>query len=566
MAPAILDPIPGANPSGSNALYDPAYNLIYERVRRARGGPVPDPLDSETHDSKEDWGYVAVTCRDVLRHRSKDLRVAAWLVEAKLALNGLPGLKDGLDFFRELAEKFWETLYPKIDDGDLEARERVFTGLSARLAEAVGRADANGQSARPMVDDVLRQRVQELDGCLDALQKLAVSCDARFGEFSPNLDLLRQALHESVLRVRQDLVERTKPASAARNVSEFPADTGVTQLFRRLIEAEEAPVSEPPSGTTVDETGDMRRVPAGVFPSHAGEFTRILNGLPPSGATAALVSARIDFTLATPAVIAPQVPFELFVWMHEPQERFRVLARAREELRSGDLLARTRGPFRIPQGASITVRLRIVGALIDVPEDTMIWEGESTCVCFVVTLPEISPDTKCSGTAHVYAEGIQIARIPFLLSAAGATDGIRAAMGIHHRTAFASYASDDRDAVLGRIQGIQKIAPELNVFLDVLSLRSGQNWEQELWRVIPASDIFYLFWSAHARSSEWVEKEWRCALRERGIGFIDPVPLESPETSPPPPELSSLHFNDWTVAFKQAAPAAPPPRIPKVSA
>ena len=94
-----------------------------------------------------------------------------------------------------------------------------------------------------------------------------------------------------------------------------------------------------------------------------------------------------------------------------------------------------------------------------------------------------------------------------------------------------------------------KMAPQLDIFLDVDSLRSGRKWEQELWKVIPSSDVFYLFWSDNARRSEWVEKEWRCALNTRGIDFIDPFPLASPEKVPPPPELASKHFNDKWLAF-----------------
>ena len=39
------------------------------------------------------------------------------------------------------------------------------------------------------------------------------------------------------------------------------------------------------------------------------------------------------------------------------------------------------------------------------------------------------------------------------------------------------------------------------------------------------------------------------ALEKRGLGFIDPVPLESPQLSPPPVELASKHFNDPWLAF-----------------
>ena len=97
-----------------------------------------------------------------------------------------------------------------------------------------------------------------------------------------------------------------------------------------------------------------------------------------------------------------------------------------------------------------------------------------------------------------------------------------------------------------------KAVPDLDVFLDVLSLRSGEDWAQALVRTIPASDVFYLFWSEHAKRSEWVEREWRCALEIRGLDFIDPVPLVSPELVPPPAELAAKHFNDWVLAFMRA--------------
>jgi hypothetical protein len=122
---------------------------------------------------------------------------------------------------------------------------------------------------------------------------------------------------------------------------------------------------------------------------------------------------------------------------------------------------------------------------------------------------------------------------------------------LRHKTAFASYASPDRDEVLRCIQGMEKAAPSLNIFVDVHSLRSGQKWEQEIWNRIPTSDVFFLFWSTNAMNSPWVEKEWRCALSARGPDFIDPVPLEPPDVAPPPKELINLHFNDWQLAYQR---------------
>ena len=259
---------------------------------------------------------------------------------------------------------------------------------------------------------------------------------------------------------------------------------------------------------------------------------------------------RVDFTLTAPGVVAPGLTFEVLVWVHIPAERGQVIERAHDEMRRTDLLVHTKGPVRLERGAALTVKLKIAGALIEEPEDSVMWDGETTYAAFVVRMPDTTERVSWPGTAYIYAATLQIAKIPFVLPFQTAVpDALTEAGAVRYRQAFASYAAPDRDEVLARVQGMLKAAPGLQVFLDVLSLRSGQDWERVLTTAIPASDIFYLFWSSNARASEWVEKEWRCALRERGLDFIDPVPLEPPDQAPPPQELATLHFNDWMLAF-----------------
>jgi hypothetical protein len=37
----------------------------------------------------------------------------------------------------------------------------------------------------------------------------------------------------------------------------------------------------------------------------------------------------------------------------------------------------------------------------------------------------------------------------------------------------------------------------------------------------------------------------------KGLDAISPVPLDPPAEAPPPPELASLHFSDFTLAFER---------------
>lgn len=260
----------------------------------------------------------------------------------------------------------------------------------------------------------------------------------------------------------------------------------------------------------------------------------------------------LHFTVTSPPAVQPGAHFVLDVWAHLEHQRDVVIQRAKEALGEGVHL-QSKGPVQVAGGTLISVHLALEGLTIKDPEDTIQWMGEPANATFLVAVPDDASEGPRAGLASIYMGALQIARIPFvaLVSRAPIGDVPLLKGGVSLRRAFASYANADRDEVLGRIQGMQKVAPQLDVFLNVLSLRSGQYWEQELWRVIPSNDIFYLFWSRDASQSEWVEKEWRCALKTKGLDFIDPVPLVSPEVVPPPPELASRHFSDWILAFKR---------------
>jgi type VI secretion system protein ImpA len=60
-----------------------------------------------------------------------------WLLEALVKRHGFAGLRDGMHLLRELQERFWEGLYPEIEDGDLEFRAGPLNWLNEKLPSIV---------------------------------------------------------------------------------------------------------------------------------------------------------------------------------------------------------------------------------------------------------------------------------------------------------------------------------------------------------------------------------------------------------------------------------------------
>jgi TIR domain-containing protein len=189
----------------------------------------------------------------------------------------------------------------------------------------------------------------------------------------------------------------------------------------------------------------------------------------------------------------------------------------------------------------------------------MPWDGVPTNASFIVEVPDNATLGDYPGKATITAAGLPVAKLSFCIpvTAQEAHNPIGRLGTVlkQPKTAFASYSSGDRGEVLARVQGMKKINPDLDIFIDALSLHSGQRWKERLRAEILARDVLFLFWSLQAARSKWVKREWRCALKARGLDAIDPVPLCDPRQAPPPKELSDLHFNDLYVAFARGEAA-----------
>lgn len=246
----ILSPIPGDDPAGPSLRYEPVYDEIKEARREDEDLPQGD---WEAPRKTADWPRVLELTSGALAERSKDLWLAAWLTEALLRVEGIAGLRKGLEVTLRLLQAFWEHIHPEIEDGDAEMRAAplgyIGVGLdgAVRMAplsrsghdllqyrasskvptEAEARDDSEKQTQRERAVSEGRLTPEEFEsgfastpkawykahaadlaGCLETLGELEAFGDERFGlEAAPGYKQLKEALAE-VGRAGRELLQR----------------------------------------------------------------------------------------------------------------------------------------------------------------------------------------------------------------------------------------------------------------------------------------------------------------------------------------------------------------------
>jgi type VI secretion system protein ImpA len=297
----LLNPIPGDNPSGSDVRYDTEL-LLYDKIKEARRQDDALAQGDWQHERKlADYALVANLSQDALATRTKDLQLAAWLTEAMLRTEGFSGLRLGLTLCTGLLSGFWDTLYPPIEDGDLELRAGPLEWLGSAIeiplksvalvkaghdwyrykeSRTVGYEDpaksdkerkareqkiAEGKLAPEAFDKAFietpkafyLQSEKDLDGCLQALKSLDEVSDEKFGKTAPSFGKLKTALAD-VRHTVHALLEKkreTEPdpveaapavGSAPKGVAAVSASGGVSGGGAPGITISVSTSSEPP--------------------------------------------------------------------------------------------------------------------------------------------------------------------------------------------------------------------------------------------------------------------------------------------------------------------------------
>lgn len=240
---AILAPIPGDNPAGTDVRDGKDFAALKETRRQEEALSQGD----WQRDAKvADWPKAIQIATKILTEQSKDLQVAVWLVEALIKRHGFAGLRDGLKILLGLHAAFWDSLYPAMEDGDLEYRSGKLEALNKLLPFAVTntplvrasdgasyayshwkesqevenlrRAASGDSEKRRQLDEMLQEGklegekfdkaaavtplthcnelLEQLSDCWDVYEQLDRVLEDKYGEASPSLRAVKDAVGE----------------------------------------------------------------------------------------------------------------------------------------------------------------------------------------------------------------------------------------------------------------------------------------------------------------------------------------------------------------------------------
>lgn len=133
---SLLSPFEGDTPSGTDPREDFSQNAPYRALRAARGTARTAERTADADPTAEqtpppEWRTVRQVAIRLLGATCKDLEVAAWLAEALVRTDGLPGVAVAAQLIAGLVRGFWDNgLLPPLDSDGIAGKVAPVEGLS----------------------------------------------------------------------------------------------------------------------------------------------------------------------------------------------------------------------------------------------------------------------------------------------------------------------------------------------------------------------------------------------------------------------------------------------------
>lgn len=289
-----------------------------------------------------------------------------------------------------------------------------------------------------------------------------------------------------------------------------------------------------------------------------------LSFTPPSAAAKA---SDVRFSAYHPRALPVGERRPLVVYAHIAGALAAIAADARQVLgkaAEGYRQARAAASRAIVPGTEITLVPAGEGLVFDPPLARLVWSGAWQRAEFEMAASGERVGHVIEGTIACYVGPLLIAdvRLPVVVPRPGedvaeTEPGQQVQTAEVYQSIFASYSHDDTAIVKAMETAYEALG---NDYLrDVVKLKAGQRWSDELLEMIERADVFQLFWSEKASRSPYVEQEWRHALGLAGRkppAFIRPIYWQEP-LARPPADLAQIHFAFVDLSALTGVPAVP---------
>jgi type VI secretion system protein VasJ len=202
----ILEPIPGDNPFGMNINYEPEFDTIKTEI-----GKLGDV----------DWEAIETNARTILKEKSKDIRVLAFVSYVYLRNESWEAFADVFDGLTQLAVQNYEGLFPERP----RAKQLAFKWLSeARYSDTL---------------DEKKPGEADHDHCArlaESLQTLKATLEEKFSEGSPFPGKILTSAQKWEKATTPKPAEEPKPAPAQAGAAAPSAATAGAQTSQEPME------------------------------------------------------------------------------------------------------------------------------------------------------------------------------------------------------------------------------------------------------------------------------------------------------------------------------------------
>lgn len=243
--PRLLAPIAADKPVGIDLRTDTSPTSTYYAIRdarnQARTAERQAQMNGDSPIGAADWEPIVSAVPDILASVSKDLELAAYLVEGLLREHGFPGLRDGFQLLKELISQYGDVIYPLPDEDGIETRVAPLTGLNG--------ADGDGTLISPIRNVLLTEpsignyTTASYLQAVDLERATPEQRDRRISQGAVSLDAMKTALAQTrtefLVQLYADLEDCLKAYAEYQQVvdSKYGPDAPPTSNIRSALQA-----------------------------------------------------------------------------------------------------------------------------------------------------------------------------------------------------------------------------------------------------------------------------------------------------------------------------------------